>query len=81
MKRTAPVLDAIWQALAAASKLADSEQALELRDRCLAYEHIDQSWEHEPPTPEEREDLMKRVMALQVLVARAYRTSYPPPGA
>jgi hypothetical protein len=69
-RRTSPVLDAIRQALAVLSTLPESQETSELRDRCLAYEHIAEQWAREPPAPEEREALMKRVLTLHVLVCR-----------
>jgi hypothetical protein len=75
------VLEAIGQAFAMIARLPESEQTRDLRDRCLAYEHIAQIWARELPNPEEREDLMKRIAALQVLVTRAYGAAYRPPAA
>jgi hypothetical protein len=80
-KRPSPVLEAIGQAFAMVARLPESEQTRELLDRCLAYEHIAQIWARELPTPEEREDLMKRIVALQVLVTRAYRAAHRLPAA
>ena len=67
------ILDAIRQVLTLLARLPDSEQAHELRDRCLAYEHVAQQWDDEPPAPNERETLMKSVLALQVMVAKLLR--------
>jgi hypothetical protein len=72
-------LHAIQMAMAMASKLPDSEQVREIREQCLACSAIAEQWELVPPTPEERDDLMKRVVALQVSVTRATRSSRPPP--
>jgi hypothetical protein len=69
------VLDAIRQALTLLARLPDSEEAHELRDRCLAYEHVAEQWDDETPGPDERETLMKNVLALQVTVARLHRSS------
>jgi hypothetical protein len=69
------VLDAIRQALTLLARLPDSEQAHELRDRCLAYEHVAEQWDDEPPSPDEREILMKSVLSLQVMVAKLHRGS------
>jgi hypothetical protein len=69
------VLDAIRQALTLLARLPDSEQARELWDRCLAYEHVAEQWDHEPPAPDERETLTKSVLALQVMVAKLHRNS------
>jgi hypothetical protein len=79
LERTSPILRAIWHALTAVSKLPESQHVLELRDRCLACERTARIWVHEPPTPEEREGLMKRVLALQVMVTKAYRVGRPQP--
>ncbi len=78
-KGVSPALGAIAQALSMIGRLPESEQVRELRNGCLACQHIVQNWAHGSPTPEEREDLMKRVLALQVLVTRAYRSCYPQP--
>jgi hypothetical protein len=78
-KLTSPALNAIRQALATVSKLPESEEARELRDQCLAHEHIAEQWAREPPTPEEREALMKKVLALHVKVTKVHRSSFPPP--
>jgi hypothetical protein len=72
-RKISPVLDAIRQALAAVSTLPESQEVSDLRDRCLAYEHIAEQWAREPPAPEEREALMKRVLTLHVLVCRVRR--------
>jgi hypothetical protein len=69
-RRTSPVLDAIRQALAVVSSLPESQEVSELRDRCLAYEHIAEQWAREPPAAEEREAMMKRVLTLHVLLCR-----------
>jgi hypothetical protein len=73
-RRISPVLDAIRKALAVVSTLPESQEVSELRDRCLAYEHIAEQWAREPPAPEEREALMKRVLTLHVLVCRVRKS-------
>ncbi|MGA3119924.1 MAG: hypothetical protein ABSF69_04050 [Polyangiaceae bacterium] len=77
-KRVSPLLDAIRQALDALTKLPESPRAQQLRDQCLAYEHIAEQWTREPPTPEDREALMKRVLSLNAMVDRVHRSGLSP---
>jgi len=77
-KPTPSVLDAIRQAWAVVSSLPESEEARQLGDQCLAYQHMAERWTQEAPTVEEREALMKKVVELHIGVIRARRSSAPP---
>lgn len=79
-KQIPSVLDAIRQALLVVSNLPESDEARQLGDQCLACEHIAERWAQQPPTPDEREALMKKVLSLQIKVTRARRSTFPPPG-
>lgn len=73
------VLDAIRQASAVVSSLPESEVARQLGDECEAYERAAERWEQEPPSVEERETLMRKILALHIVVTRVRRSSFPPP--
>ena len=70
---TSLVLDAIGQALATVSRMPKSDEAMHLREQCLALEHTVKDWVKTPPTPEDRESLMKSVLALQVALLKVHR--------
>jgi hypothetical protein len=70
------VQDAIQRALATLATLPDSEEARDLRQQCLAIEQTAKAWAQHPPTPEEREAMTKKVLALHVLVTKVYRSSF-----
>ncbi len=74
------MLDAIGKALASLRILPDSQEARVLREECLAWERMAKDWEHSPPTAEERETAMKKVVALHVAISRLRRESQRPPG-
>jgi hypothetical protein len=76
---TSLLRDALHQALATVSRLPESEEARDLRDQCLAYKHIAEQWVHEPPAPQEREALMRNVLALHIRVVRMHKSTVPPP--
>jgi hypothetical protein len=76
---TTLILDAIHQALAMMAALPDSDEVRDLRDRCAAYERVVFGWRQVPPTAEQRESLMKDVLALQVTAMKVRRSSNPPP--
>jgi hypothetical protein len=38
-----------------------------------------EQWEREPPSIEEREALMKKILALHIVVIKVRRSSFPPP--
>jgi hypothetical protein len=78
-KSASPVLDAIRQASAVVSSLPESEVARQLDDECQAYERTAEQWEREPPSVEEREALMKKILALHIVVIKVRRSSFPPP--
>ena len=77
-KRTAVVHNAIKTALASLTVFPDSEEARELRERCLTYQATTSEWTHTAPTPEEREAMMKKVVALHVAVTKLRRKSEAP---
>lgn len=77
-KRTALVSDAIRQALASLAILPNSEEALTLRERCLACQAVANEWSQTPPTPEEREAMMRKVIALHVAITKLRRKSERP---
>ena len=78
-KSASTILDAIRQASAVASSLPESEVARRLCDECQAYERTAEQWERAPPSVEEREVLMKKILALHIVVTRVRRSSFPPP--
>jgi hypothetical protein len=71
-------MDAIHQAQATFAVLPDSPEAQDLRERCLAVEATAREWAHAPPTPEEREALMRKVLALHVAITKLRRRSERP---
>jgi len=78
-KRTILLIDAVKQALASLDVLPDTNEARLLRKECLSWEQVAKDWAHAPPTPEERERAMKKVVALHVAIARLRRESQRPP--
>jgi acyl-CoA reductase-like NAD-dependent aldehyde dehydrogenase len=79
-KRTPSVLDAINQALTILARLPDTEEARDLREQCRAIEETAKEWARTPPTAEDREAMMKKVLAIHVLLTKVRRSSAPVPG-
>lgn len=79
-KKTPRVLDAIHQALATFASLPDSPQARELREECLAVEATAREWALAPPSAEDREEMMRKVLALHIAITKLRRSTDPPPG-
>jgi hypothetical protein len=77
-KRAPRVLDAIHQALATFAALPDSTEARNLREQCLAVEATAREWATVPPSPEDRDALMRKVLALHVAITKLRRTMEPP---
>lgn len=78
-KRTILLGDAVRQGLASLDVLPDTNEARLLRNECLSWEQVAKDWVLAPPTPEERERAMKKVIALHVAIARLRRESQRPP--
>lgn len=79
-KRTPSILDAVQQALAILARLPDTEEARDLREQCRAIEETAREWARTPPTAEDREALLKKVLAIHVLLTKVRRTSSPVSG-
>jgi hypothetical protein len=72
-KRASLAVDAIHAALGALSKLPTSAELIRLVEEAHACEKVVEGWAHAPPAPEERERTMKRILALNVAVAKLGR--------
>lgn len=72
-KKTPGVLDAIRQALATFDALPDTPEAWKLRDECLVMEATAREWSRVPPSAEEREAMMRRVLALHIAITKLRR--------
>jgi hypothetical protein len=72
-KRMSLVLDAIEIALGQLAKLPDSPEVEELRTKALVYERDAKHWSEKAPTSEQREAMMKKVLALHILVTKLAR--------
>lgn len=72
-KRTALVIDAIRLAVDSLAVLPDSEDARELRASCCALRSAVEAWNVAPPSAEEREQTMRKVVALHVAVTKLRR--------
>jgi hypothetical protein len=77
-KRTPHVLDAIHQALATFATLRDSPEAEDLRRECLAIEETAKEWARVPPSPEDRDAMKRKVLAIHVALTRLGRRSERP---
>lgn len=73
------MLDAIQQALATFARLPDSPEARALREQCLAVEATAKEWARVPPSVEDREAMMRKVLALHVAITKLRRKSLRPP--
>jgi hypothetical protein len=71
--RSSLALDAVHAAIAALSRSADSDEKASLLEDALACEREIQSWPDRPPTAEQREGMMRRILTLNVAVARLPR--------
>jgi hypothetical protein len=60
-------------------RLPDSKEVGDLKEQCLAIEDTVKQWARQEPSPEEREALMRKVLALHVAITRLRRRSRPPP--
>jgi hypothetical protein len=78
-KRTALLHDAIRKALASLELLPDNDESRRLWAECVSLERVATDWSQSPPTPEERETAMRKVVALHVAIARVRRESQRPP--
>jgi hypothetical protein len=78
-RRTSLVLDALRLALATIATLPNGQEAQGLREQCEACEGVARRWAQVPPTAQEREAVMQRVVSLHVAVARVRRSTLPPP--
>ena len=72
-KRMSLVLDAVQIALGQLAKLPNSPEVEDLRTKALAYEKEAKHWSEKPPTSEQREAMMKKVLALHVAVTKLAR--------
>jgi hypothetical protein len=75
---TSRALDAIHQALATFAALPDSPNAHELREQYLAIEVTAREWARVPPSPEDRDLLIRKVLALHVAITKLRRTTGNP---
>jgi hypothetical protein len=69
-KRTSLVLDAIDLALAQLAKMPDSVEVRAWRVKAVAYEADAKDWSLAPPTAEQREAMMKKILGLHVAVTK-----------
>lgn len=61
-------LDAVRAALDRLSKLRPSEPVLVVRKECEACEATIKAWAHEPPTPKERDEMLRKLLALHIAI-------------
>jgi hypothetical protein len=73
-RRTALALDALKAVIDALSRLPHSDDSQKLAGEAHACERIVNCWQYYPPTDEDREDLMKRVLDLHIATALLGRT-------
>lgn len=77
-RRMSIVLDAISIAVQQLAKVPDSLEVQALRAKALAYESEVKQWTDAPPTTEQREAMMKRVLALNASVTKLARQKGAP---
>jgi hypothetical protein len=73
-RRTALALDALKAVLDALSGLPHTDDSQRLAGEARACERIVNCWQYYPPTDEDREDLMKRVLDLHLATAQLGRS-------
>jgi hypothetical protein len=71
--RTTLALDAVRAAIEALDKLAGTDEQAGLLGEARTCEGLVAAWTDRPPSAEEREELMRRVLALNVAVAKLRR--------
>ena len=76
-RRVSLIRDAIRIALAAIAALPESTEKQALHARALAHQLELERWDQVPPADEEREKLMKAVLALHVAVTKTRRRPAP----
>jgi hypothetical protein len=77
--RFAVTVDAITSVLEMLSAIPESEEQKKLLDEARACEVTARAWQDAPPSKEEREAVMKRVLHLHVAAAGLRRSSPPGP--
>jgi hypothetical protein len=75
--RTNVILRAIRTAAKPLSTLPESSDVRVLRDMAADFEKTVRGWKPAPPRSEERELMMKRVLALNIAVAKLVRETQP----
>jgi hypothetical protein len=78
-KRTALALDALNLVLDTLGRLPHSDDRQRLEGQARACERVVSCWQYYPPTDEDREDLMRRLLDLHMATAQLRRGSEPPP--
>jgi hypothetical protein len=77
LKRVALAVDSIAAVVAALASIPDSDAKQRLISDAHACEREVLEWPQQPPSDEQREALMKRVLSLHIQVADLRRRSVP----
>ena len=72
-KRSSLALDAVHAAIDALARALDSDDKARLLEEARACESVVEGWRDAAPSSQDREALMRRVLALNVAVAKLQR--------
>jgi hypothetical protein len=72
-KRSSLALDAVHAAIDALARAPDSEEKARLLEEARACETVVEGWRDATPSPNDREVTMRRILALNVAVAKLQR--------
>lgn len=73
MKNIEIVVDSLNVVLKKLGEVADQAEARTLEELAFAYAQQAECWRNHPPTSEQRETLMRNVLALQIAASRVGR--------
>jgi hypothetical protein len=68
------LVDSIEVVLQVLATAADDPEVIALRERALEYDRTLKAWSQNPPTPEDRDAMMKKVLRLHVDAAKLRRS-------